>query len=260
MKHPDENQLILYHYGEPVERAWIESHLAACELCQAERTRLDLALNAVSSAPLPERPENYGQEVWQRLRPLLPPAPAPQRSQRWTRPFLWPRWMLGGAVSALVLLAFLAGRFWPNHREPLPAPISSQVRDRILMFAVADHLESAAILLMELDNSGETGGKGDVDISWQKARAQELVAGNRIIQQTAERAGETGISSVLDDLGRVLLMVAHSPSSVSPAELDGLRKQIEDQGILFKIQVVNSRLRERARSEAEARPQGHFED
>lgn len=249
MRHIDEKELILYHYREPVDRAAIEAHLASCASCRAEKASLELALAAVDRSPVPDRTDTYGKEVWQRLQPrLAAAAPIPRQRFNWPWALSWQRWALGGAVAALVVLAFVAGRFWPRPEKPMEAAISAQARDRILLAAVADHVERSEILLLALANSEETSGHGKVDISWEQAQAQELVAGNRIYQETAERVGEPGLSSVLDDLGRVLLTVAHSPSSISPADLEELRRRIESQGMLFKMQVVDSQLQARVRA------------
>jgi Putative zinc-finger len=248
MKHIDENELILYHYQEPVDRAAIEAHLATCASCRAEKASLELVLAAVDRSPVPDRVETYGEEVWQRLRPHLADRPAPRQRFDWAWPLSWQRWALGGAVAALVVLAFVAGRFWPRPEKPMETAISAQARDRILLAAVADHVERSQILLLALANSEETASHGKVNISWEQEQAQELVAGNRIYQETAERMGEPGLANVLDDLGRVLLTVAHSPSSVSPADLEELRQRIESQGMLFKMQVVDSQLQARVKA------------
>jgi hypothetical protein len=43
----------------------------------------------------------------------------------------------------------------------------------------------------------------------------------------------------------VLLDIAHEPSKLDSAELQQVRERIEAAGILFKIRVVGSNLRER---------------
>lgn len=281
MKHIDPEQLILYYYGEldaagdaTVDRAAIEAHLAACSRCRAERDALSRTLAAVSSVPVPKRAESYGQEVWERLEPqlkhgsagILPagsedagwkPAPQgrpgtqekPAPTSRWLDAFIWQRWALGGTLAALLVAAFLIGRFWPRPQPAAvasvaSAPISAQSRDRVLLSAVADHMERSEILLMELENAGEGGGR-EIDISLQRQQAEELAAGSRLYEQAAQQAGETGISDLLDDLNRVLLTVAHSPSKVSRTELAELRSRIEGPGILFKLQVVDSGIEHR---------------
>lgn len=241
MKHLNEEQLVLYYYGEAGDRRAIEEHLAGCDSCRAGYQDLQRLLAAVAAAPAPERAGAYGSEVWQRLRPRL----AERAGFRWTA-WLGPRrWALVGAMAALVLVAFLAGRFWPRP-EPetrVAQPISNQVRERILLVAVGEHLERSQIVLVELVNAQA---EGTVDISAEQESARDLVSANRLYRQTAARAGHPGIASVLDELERVLLEIAHSPTVLSSAEMDAIRKRIEGQGVLFKVRVVGSRVRQQA--------------
>jgi hypothetical protein len=62
------------------------------------------------------------------------------------------------------------------------------------------------------------------------------------------------VASVLDDLDRVLLDIAHSPSKISPTELEKLRHRLEAEGILFKIRVLGSNVRNQ---EEPAKLEGH---
>ena len=117
-----------------------------------------------------------------------------------------------------------------------------QARERILLVAVSDHLDRSQMLLIELEHAG---GKGPVDIASEKKRAEDLVASNRLYRQTAAHAGDTGLENVLEELERTLLQIAHSPSELTPAELDGIQQQIETQGILFKVRVIRSQVREK---------------
>ena len=80
MTHLNEEQLILFHYGEekysePAERRAVAGHLAACAACRTNYESLQRVLAAVETVPVPERPEGYGGEVWSRLRPRLDSAP-----------------------------------------------------------------------------------------------------------------------------------------------------------------------------------------
>jgi len=67
---------------------------------------------------------------------------------------------------------------------------------------------------------------------------------NRLYRQTAASTGEKGVASVLDDLENVLMEIAHSPSEVSNQQLDDLRQQIQERGLLFKVRVLGSQMRE----------------
>jgi len=80
------------------------------------------------------------------------------------------------------------------------------------------------------------------------ASADELLASNRLYRQTAAQIGENGVADLLDDLERVLVEVANGPSEVSMQELAAIQQRIEAQGILFKVKIIGSDIRERGNS------------
>ena len=257
MTHLNEEQLILYHYGEetyrkPAERRAVAEHLAACNDCRISYESLQRVLAAVETLPVPDRPEGYGSEVWARLRPRLDAAPGKSAQSGWSWLVVPQRWALAGAMAALLIVAFLVGQR-TNEKAPTSAAISPQVRERILLVAVGEHLERSQMILVELSNMPAN---GKVDISSEQRMASELVGENRLYRQTALNAGEAGVASVLDQLERVLVEVANSPAEVSSKEMETLRKRIESQGILFKVRVIGSDVRQRANpAPAESAPQ-----
>ena len=126
------------------------------------------------------------------------------------------------------------------------------MRERILLVAVGDHLDSAQSILLEISNA-EADGSGnsknkEVDISQQQQRAEDLVSSNRLYRQTALKTGDTMVASVLDDLEPILLEIAHSPSKVSAAQLDELQQGIEARGLLLKVRVLDSTVRNRQKA------------
>ncbi len=246
MKHLSEDQLVLYHYREAEDVKVIENHLATCLSCRESYQALQDVLAAVDTVQVPERSESYANEVWQRLRPrLAEPSHSP-----WTFFFPLHRWVPVGAAAALCVMAFLLGRYSPRPGGVHVAqqPISGQARERILLVAVGDHLDRSQTVLIELANAPK--GHGKIDISPERERAQDLVEANRLYRQAAAHAGETGVASVLDDLERVLIDIAHSPSEVSSTELKELQRRIEAQGILFKVRVIDSQVQERGKAGA----------
>jgi predicted anti-sigma-YlaC factor YlaD len=236
MRHPSEEELVMLFYGEADGREAIENHLAECPECRAAYAELEAALAAVDVNEPPERPEDYGAQVWRRVAPLLPPGR--EKRRLWLMPAI--------AMAAMLVVAFGLGRFSAQFRGEAARSLNSatapaaQVRERILMVAVGDHLERSQMVLLELVN---THAAGNVDISAEQARAQDLVASNRLYREAAARSGDTGVASVLDELERALLEIAHSPSKVSSSEFEELRKRVEAQGILFKVQVIDTKLR-----------------
>jgi hypothetical protein len=252
MKHPKEEELIAYHDGEAAGREVIAAHLGDCPECQAELERIDALLAALNTIPVPEPGEDYSQRVWQQISPHLP-----QRRGHWwdfifsepkTVPWFAPRrWIAAGAIAALVLAAFIAGRVTrPIGPSGSVAVDASKVRERILIMAVGEHLGRSEMVLVELANSGpQIAGQKEVNISGEQRRAEDLLEENRLYRQTALEQGDSALAGVLDELERVLLDVAHSPQQVTPAQLEGIRQRIEARGILFKVRVVGKELQQR---------------
>jgi hypothetical protein len=238
MKHLSEEQLVLYHYEEADDLAAIQEHLTLCSSCRVHYQSLCDALDVLDRLKVPERTEGYGAEVWQRLRSRLPERPG----YRW-RVFLQPsRWVAVGAVAALIVLAFLIGRFWPRPEVAAPQLVSEQVRHRILLSEVGEHLERSQMALIEFVNAEvET----TLDIGDQQSRVRELITSNRIYRQAAVGAGESALAAVLEELERVLLEVANSPSTISAGDFNQIRRTIAEGEIIFKVRVIGSQVRER---------------
>ena len=251
MNHPSEQDLVLYFYGDVPDAASVEIHLAECKSCADEFAQLRATLSAID-LPIPERAPDYEAQLWSTLRPRLEVAEAPARSA-WAA-MLQPRhWITAGALALIIVAAFLAGRISNTNMHStgdlgkVDRPKSGG--DRVLMVAVGDHLDRTEMILVELTN---TRAEGKVDISAERDAAQSLVNENRLYRQTAQRDKDPEIAGVLDQVERVLIDIAHRPDSVSGKELEALQHQIESQGVLFKVRVIESKVK--ARSKAETSP------
>jgi hypothetical protein len=244
MKHLSEEDLDLYYYGERVDGA--AEHLQTCESCRASFESLGRVLHSMDGLEVPERGEGYEGGVWNRLAPEL----GEPRARWWRGVGSWfsPRRLVAAtAMVALLIAAFLAGRV--SQQQQQIAGLSGTVRERIMLVAVGEHLERSQMILVELVNNVAG---GPVDISEEKQRARDLISENRLYRQAALTSGDRGVSSVLDELERTLLEVTHSPSKLDSAEFEKIRQRIEAEGILFKIRVVGSNLREREQIPAPA--------
>jgi anti-sigma factor RsiW len=256
MKHPNEEELIAYREGEASQREATTRHLADCRECRAELERIEAVLAALDTMPVPDPGEDYGRRVWQQIAPRLPEKRARwwdfgvsrQSGGSWLEPR---RWAAAGAIAALVITAFLVGRI-TRHAGPEPAPVAmdaSQVRERVLLMAVGEHLGRSEMVLVELANAQPAKAtQKQVNISGEQRRAEDLLEENRMYRQTALEQGDTSLANVLDELERVLLDVAHSPDKVTPAQLQVIRERIESRGILFKVRVVGKELQQREES------------
>lgn len=237
MKHPSDGDLLLFHYEGGRRTA---GHVEACSYCRGRVDELTALLAAVEKAPVPERGEDYGRRVWSRIAARLPERPVPA----WRRFFEVRSLAIAGAVASLLLIGFLAGR--RVGPQGTSAALSKDVRERILLVNLGDHLDRSQAVLIELVNAPET--KEGVDISREQARAADLVAANRLYRVSAARAGESNVAGVLDELERVLLEIAHGPARVSPADLKQIQERIQAEGVLFRVRVIGSTVRDREES------------
>jgi len=242
MKHMTEEELIAYREGVAEQRAVISEHLAACEECRGEFERIEAVLAALDTLRVPEPGTDYGRRVWKEIAPRLAEKPG-----RWWQLWFEPRRLAAaGAIVALIVAAFIAGRFTKRLNPPDNIANKEQVRERILVVAVGEHLGHSERMLVELSNAAPNGpAQKEVNISAEQRRAEDLLQENRLYRQTALQEGDTGLASVLDELERVLLDVAHSPDEVTPAQLETIQRKIEQRGILFKVRVVNKELQQR---------------
>jgi hypothetical protein len=108
--------------------------------------------------------------------------------------------------------------------------------------ALGEHLERSQAVLIEIVNAPAN---GDLDVTSEQARAAQLLAANRLYRQTASRGSEPAVASVLEELERLLLDVAHGPSHLTPEDLALLRQRIDQKGVLFRVRVIGANLRER---------------
>jgi hypothetical protein len=53
------------------------------------------------------------------------------------------------------------------------------------------------------------------------------------------------MAGVLEDLERVLVDIAHEPSQMAPVELENLQRRMESAGILFKIRVLGTNVKQK---------------
>jgi hypothetical protein len=148
--------------------------------------------------------------------------------------------------------AFVAGRVWP--RQPADAPAATgQVaatatpaaapaadsRERILLTSVADHLDRSERVLTDIMNAPRG------DISTEQQWAGDLLDTSRLYRQDAVDAGEASVANVLDELERSLIEIVNSPSRISAADLEQIRRRIDAASLLFKVRVMSDELRKR---------------
>jgi hypothetical protein len=180
---------------------------------------------------------SYGGEVWTRLLPKLGDArPAEKPRRGWLH-----GWKVAPAMVAVAVVAFILGIVIDRQRTSTVAPISARSRERVLLIAMGDHLDRSQMVLAELVNATP----GTVDLGDERTRAQDLLTENRLLRQTAARSGDVSDAAVLDELERTLLDIANGPENPSAADLETLRQRIEANGLLLKVRIVGSNVRQK---------------
>jgi hypothetical protein len=262
-RHINDDELTLYYYGEGryrTDRRWsrrprrlVEQHLETCARCAAQYRELVGTLAMIAAPEAPARGDQYGLEVWQRIRHQLPE----QDGSWFARSFRWNRVAVAGAAAALALAAFIAGRTsrqppgtgasplatTATATRPSDAPAMTAAgtdgRQRILLTSVADHLDRSERMLTDIMNAP------DGDISTEKGWAEDLLTSSRLYRQDAVDAGEQSVAGVLDALERSLIEIVHSPSKISASDLEQIRRRIDAAALLFKVRVMSDELRQR---------------
>lgn len=246
--HLQDDDLVLHYYGEldAAADADASAHLASCAACHASYTRLQRVLAAVEAAPAPALPEGFERTVWARLEPDLAP-----RRRGWLPWLVLSPGRLAWTAAVLMLVAgsFFAGRLWQKEAAVTPAGASAgDLRERILLVDLGEHLDRSQTMLVELVSAAD-----GADLPSERERAGELVAANRLYRQTAAATGDAAVGDLLDELERLLVDLAASPEHLSPEDLEDVRQRIESRGLLFKVRVVSSAVRERQKQQVRTR-------
>ena len=243
--HLRDDDLVLHYYGEDsAAAAGAAQHLAECRTCGAAYARLQQLLAAVEQSRPPEPPDGFERVVWARLQPELT-----KRERGWLAWWVFSpaRLALVAAVALLVTGAFVAGRLSKPvvpASAPAVAAAGTEMRERVLLADLGDHLDRSEAMLVEL----VSGDGGAATIAAERGRAEQLVSDNRLYRQTAAATGNRGLVTVLDELERVLVDIAASPDVVSVTMSTRSGGRSTRGGLLFKVRVLSSDVRERQRA------------
>lgn len=259
-EHPTERELVLYVTGDADGPDEVEAHLQGCDPCRRKERQVLQLLGMTRGAHVREPDVDFEARIWRRVRAEMDPSlfrdtraagPSPGILDR-LRGWLTPRRMvLVASTAAAVTVAFLVGLLLPPPTGTPLAPSAAagdDVRERILLVSVGEHLERSQMVLVELVNAEAD---GPLDLRAQQRAARNLLADNRLYRQSARMGGQPVVADLLEELERVLLEVAHGPGELPAEELEWLRERITSRDLLFRVRVVEETVR-RERTEPAA--------
>lgn len=252
MKHITEEQIILHYYGDAEDTAGVAQHLGECAACRAEFERVQSMLQHIEPSEIPELSAAFEEKTWLNVRDRLP------EKRLWTAWLHSPKqWALAVSMLALLVAAFVAGRFWPHPLQPVtPSNIAHSNPQQVVLVAVGGHLQRSEMLLVEIMNSDAN---TPLDFSAEQGRARDLLDANHLYRVSAQQAGDPKVARLLDELGRVLAEVANGPKEMSPDDLKEIRGRIESEGLLFKVRVVGSDVNSRVRGQEQPSAANSFQ-
>ena len=240
MQHLTEEQLVSHYYHD-ADALVGQEHLADCAECRAQYDTIRRVLALVDDAPVPERGEQYGEQVWNRLRWKL----GRDQGRR-------SAWRSISAIAAMLAIAFFAGQLWRARPDSRPAIAArktvattvartnpADAQNRILLIVLSDHLDSSERVLIDFVNSDP---KDPAPLEGQQKRAGELVSANRIYRATAADHGDERVAELLSDLEPVLIELANAGPRLSAEKISQLQKRIETKGLLFKVRVLSAQV------------------
>jgi hypothetical protein len=234
VKHLGEDEFIDRYYGEATSAA--NTHLRACRDCSAKYAEFKHSLDAVQVAAVPQRSRDYGERVWETLRPQL--ISYEKKTPRWHG---WTQWRVAALAIGFAMLlatAFLGGRFWERKSMTHPKLAGNPpAARRVVLVVLTDHLDRTERLLVELNHADLPNRTEDAQM---QSEARELLASNRLYRTSASDAGDVALAGALGRLEGVLAEIANDPN-LTAADLERVRKDMNTDGILFEIRVLLTR-------------------
>jgi hypothetical protein len=233
MKHLSEEEQLDIYYEDGSEAA--KAHLRGCRECSAEYAKFKRSLDAIKPESVPQRGPEYGDCVWQALRPQLIPYEKKTAGRRgWT---WWKTATAAFACLALVTAAFIGGGYWEHTKNRPEVAGNIQPQQRVVVVVLTDHLDRTERLLVQLNHADPGDRAENAEL---QSQARELLASNRLYRVSASKEGDPAMAGALDRLEGVLAEIANDPH-LTAADLDRVRKDMNTSGILFEVRVLLAR-------------------
>jgi len=245
MRHITDEDLTLLFYGEHDDPA-LAAMVARSEELSARYDALCDELKLADAYQPPQRGDDYGAEVWQRISSELgeKETGVTGRLGAWVASLVQPRFSLAGAlaIALVAALAFTLGRNGGQevNNDPvastgvIPQAMASIDSNRLLSHSVSTHLEQVNLVLTQFVNTSETSAN-------ETEYATDMLVANRLYRQAAQTQGNHKLAAFLADLEPLLIELAYQAQSGSPATRERMQQEVKD-GLLFRVRVMNKQL------------------
>jgi hypothetical protein len=242
MNHLTDEELVEQYYAAAAGGAAGENagaHLNECGQCAAALAALEIDLSMLRPVSIPDRDENYAEQMWARVEASLPPRAAKRNLPR--RFALWRGLAYGAGCAVLVAGGFYVGRVW-EQRHPVPtahvtpAPITAP-QPKVVVVVLGDHLDRSERLLVELKHANAD----TSDLAPLPDEARSLLAANRVFRDDAMSEGDPALSTALDHLDRLLTEIANRPGGLDAGAAVRIRDEMNAEGLLFQVRVLRSK-------------------
>lgn len=271
MTYSNQEELLLYLYDEldEVRRKAVETKLKSSAGLREEFKNLQEDLNALALDEIPNKPADYGDQVWNAIAGELnridvqsvePSAKMSTNSVTNVQASLsqaWQAWrqqyfalVLRGAAAAIVLVGvFYLGTLTNNNSNTNPTNSTSLDQlaeawkqtsgEEIYRLQVAGYLEQSNRLFTELNQSTQdsltlTGARRN----W----IDEMLINNRLFRLFANDRGDRQIAALLEQMEILLLELKNTDADASAEQqdrdLNKLRSRLKDQDLLYKLRFI----------------------
>ena len=254
MKKITDDDLTLLFYGEHEEFPALAVMVAESEELSARYDALCAELKLADAYVPPQRGDDYGFDVWQRISAQLAVDKIgfSARLRSWLASFARPRFSLASAFSLVLVaaLAFTLGRNGGqegindsrqanNPGEVTAVAMADIDSDRLLTHSVSTHLEQVNLMLTQFVNTTETSPESNAN---QAGYATDMLVANRLYRQAAVTQGNHKLAAFLADLEPLLIELAYEAQAGSPKTRERMQQEVKD-GLLFRVRVMNKQLR-----------------
>jgi hypothetical protein len=120
--------------------------------------------------------------------------------------------------------------------------VPETIRSADAQTLTALHFEKAENLLRAFRNVRLSDADADVEVRYERKRAEQLIYQNMMLRREADAAGDVQIASLLDSLEPILLDIANLPDRPDEDTVRVIRERVERKNIVALLQINSTAL------------------